>query len=127
MGLEYRKIETEEKFKELVEEFYFLVDSEIKKVEAQIQMKDNNGIIFSIPKIISLINTIGYLRGQDNAFIDARPSTNFQSELYKNEDMFEKRLKIIIEYIAKEENEAYTSRLKEYFIKNRTYIQEGGL
>ena len=77
-------------------------------------------MVGGLPKLVSLVNTIGYLRGQDNAFLDVRPSTSVQNELYENESEFEARLTVIIDKIIESgEVEYYKRRMDEYFLRAR--------
>jgi hypothetical protein len=120
MAINFKAVETKEEYLNLVEKFSFLVDSELKLTEGYIESHNNDSIISSLPKLISLANTIGYLRGQDNAFIDVRPQgMGIQDDLYQNEDNFEARLNKIIDYIVANDKEGYTNRLNQYFIKAR--------
>lgn len=77
----------------------------------------------SVPKLISLVNMIGYLRGQDGAFLDIRPDSEggYQDELYNNENEFEKRLTDFLIAIAPEaqRKEALKFELEQYYIKAR--------
>ena len=119
MPLLLQSIKNGEEYKDLVEKFLYLVDSEFEKCES-LKNSDISGLATSMPKLISLVNTIGYLRGQDNAFVDVRPSIDFQDELYRNEDLFEKRLYALIEFInSSEARDKYKFCVKEYFLKAR--------
>ena len=72
--------------------------------------------------LIALVNTVGYLRGQGGMFLDIRPMTSHQKQLYAYEDMFEVRLNRLIGIILNSEvNEFYKERLDAYFIKARTH------
>lgn len=119
MPISPKPINDAEEYKDLVEKFSFLVEKEFEKCE---KMKDGDilGVIQNLPKLISLVNTIGYLRGQDGAFLEARPHTDFQPDLYKNEDVFEAKLYKLIDFISSPEAKArYRQRLEEYFLKAR--------
>lgn len=74
-----------------------------------------------MPAIISLVNTVGYLRGQDGMFLDIRPRTENQGEFYKYEDQFETRLDKLIDILMdSDEKDFYIERLESYLIKSRT-------
>lgn len=74
-----------------------------------------------MPAIISLVNTVGYLRGQDGMFLDIRPRTENQNEFYGYEDLFEKRLNKLIDILMdSDEKDFYQERLESYLIKSRT-------
>jgi hypothetical protein len=123
--MKFKDIKTADEYKDLVEKYSWLVDSELKKVEQNIREHPANldVNIESLPKLISLVNVIGYLRGQGNAFIEVRPDgvAEFQRELYDNEDAFEGRLREIIKAICVDTIylEKYKAVLDRYFLKAR--------
>lgn len=124
--MKLQPIETAHAYMDLVSRYSWLVDSELKKAESAINESPEHGpesIINSIPKLISLVNVVGYLRGQDYAFIDVRPHEviNQQSELCKNEDEFEARLIKIVQaaYDNPKNREKYEWRIRNYFLKAR--------
>lgn len=123
MSLIFQKFESEEQYKKFVEQFYYLVDGELKKSEKLQEENDHRNIAFTIPKIISLINTIGYLRGEDGVFVDSRPhGLSFQNELYGKEQEFEERLYKLIKYVRSSPSADFCkARLEEYFFKNRNF------
>lgn len=99
MKLVFKKINNEDEYQNFVEQVYFLADQELKKAE-EIKIKDNHhDLALVLPKLVSIVNIIGYLRGQDNIFVDFRPHVSFQQELYLMEEEFEKRLSQLIDYI----------------------------
>ncbi len=122
--MEYESIKTAEEYINLVKRYSWLVDSELEKVEKTIAKNVKAVEIQSLPKLISLVNVIGYLRGQDGAFLEARPDNvaNFQKELYANEDAFEHRLDKIIGIISTDPDHAekYRSILEQYYVRART-------
>ncbi len=74
-----------------------------------------------MPALISLVNTVGYLRGQDGVFLDFRPKTENQKEFYEYENNFEKRLEKLIDILlASNQKKFYLDRLESYFIKVRS-------
>jgi hypothetical protein len=74
-----------------------------------------------MPALISLVNTVGYLRGRDGVFLNIRPQTEDQAEFYKYEDQFEKRLDKLIDVIMdSDEKDFYKERLESYLVKSRT-------
>lgn len=119
----FKKIETAEGYTEFVRTFALLLDKQLTLMEGY--MKSANGahdLVQQMPALISLVNTIGYLRGQDGMFLDIRPNTpENQKEFYELEDMFEKRLNSIIDFLLQsDEKRYYQERLEMYFIKART-------
>ncbi len=106
------KIENEETYKLLVESYYYLVDMELQKAESKMQNDEHESLSFLLPRVMCAVNTIGYLRGQDNIFVDFRPPVNFQRDLYAIEDECEKRLSNLLNYIA-------TTQSKQLFIEEK--------
>lgn len=119
--LTFKKLETAEAYKQMVSEFSFYVDAQLRIFENSAE-KNDYSFFSSMPALISLVNSIGYLRGQDGMFLEIRPQdSEMQRDLYKNEDHFEMRLQKIIDGIrASEFFEQYQERLQEYFIKSRS-------
>ena len=121
--MKFTDIKTAEEYIDLVGKYLWLVDSELQKLEANVKEHPEQINMESLPKLISMINVIGYLRGQDGAFLDSRPEGvgEYQTELYKNEDAFENRLNEIIKTIcANPKNlESYKGTLERYFLKAR--------
>lgn len=123
--MKFSEVKTASEYKELVSKYSWLVDSELKKVEQNIKDHPANleVNIESLPKLISLVNVIGYLRGQGNAFTEVRPEgvTEYQRELYDNEDAFEGRLRDVINTIcANPKNlDRYKAALERYFVQAR--------
>ncbi len=115
-------IDSAEKYTEFVRAFATLLDKQLTIVEGYVNRKDGaHNLIQQMPAIISLVNTVGYLRGQDGMFLDIRPRTENQKEFYEYEDLFEKRLGILIDFLLNsEEKEYYQERLESYFVKSRT-------
>ena len=118
MAIEFQQPATADEYRDLVQKYSFLVDAQLKLVE---ENEDNHYLIGFLPALISAVNVIGYLRGQDNMFIDARPWLDFQTELYRNEDAFEHRLSALISRIMNSANsEEYKNRIQEYYMNVRT-------
>lgn len=118
-----KKIESAEEYTEFVRAFATLLDQQLTLVEGYMDRKDGvRDLIHQMPALISLVNTIGYLRGQDGMFLDVRPSApENQKEFYGYEDMFEKRLDTVIDFLLhSDEKEYYRERLESYFVKART-------
>lgn len=119
-----REIKSENEYKDFVEKSAFLVDSELKKVEKIKEEGDHHVVALSLPKLISIINFAGYLRGQDGMFLDFRPYplVDYQQELYKMENEFEKRLFALINWVkTTESKDLAVFRLNEYFLKHRGF------
>lgn len=122
MEFSFKNIDTEEEYKDFVEQFCFLVDKELIKAEDMKNKGNHHNLALILPKIISAVNIVGYLRGQDNMFIDFRPHVSFQNELYKIEGEFEKRLFTLIDYIKLSDSKDLSkSMIKEYYLKNRGF------
>lgn len=111
---------------DLVEKFSALVDQELCNLETnQRDGRYARDIALRMPAIISAVNVISYLRGQDGMFLNYRPqdlsSTGLSSAFYGNEDAFEHRLQGLIDYLGTtEENAFYRETLERYYITART-------
>jgi hypothetical protein len=102
-----------------------LVDAELSALES---MKDGKERIYfmaeRLPALISAVNMIGYLRGQDGMFLDFLPmdfiTADIQSPLAINELAFEKRLDALLTEVGKsEQRENFRERLERYYIQAR--------
>jgi len=122
MDIQKRQLSTPEEYTNFVMGFVTLVDEQLSVWENRAKNKENlHDLARQMPAIISLVNTVGYLRGQDGMFLDIRPQTENQSEFYKYEDLFEKRLNKFIDILMdSEEKDYYKERLESYLIKSRT-------
>lgn len=79
-------------------------------------------VIDDMPALISLVNIVGYLRGQDAMFLEWRPEVGpaEQSELYQNEQALEEQLTAVIDRLmASRFAGQYQQRLEEYFVESR--------
>lgn len=117
-----KKMESAEEYTEFVRAFATLLDQQLTIAEGYASSKEGvHDLVQQMPALISLVNTIGYLRGQDGIFLDIRPRTENQKEFYEYEDLFEKRLNTLIDSILNsDEKEYYQERLESYFVKVRT-------
>ena len=116
----FEKINTEEEYKIFFNQYCFLVDQEIEKAENIKSQKDHFRIANILPKLISSVNVVGYLRGE--FFVDFRPQVSFQHELRLTENEFEKRLSLLIDYVKNSESvNIYEQALKEYYLKFRGF------
>lgn len=121
--VENKKImESAEEYTEFVRAFATLLDQQLTLLEGYAKSKEGaHDLIQQMPALISLVNTVGYLRGQDGMFLDIRPRTENQKEFYGYEDLFEKRLGALIDFVlSSDEKEYYRERLESYFVKART-------
>lgn len=102
----------------LVEHYSYLVDQELGVVE---RASENQYVIDRLPHLICLVNVVGYLRGQDNVFMNSRPEgIPFQDALYTNEALFEKRLAAVIGRVRESGGEvALRTRLEQYLVNFR--------
>lgn len=120
MELEPKPIQNEIEYKEFVERYCYLVDGELKNAESLQTENGHHDLALLVPKLISIVNVAGYLRGQDNRFIDLRPHVSFQSALHKKEDEYEKRLSALIELVKSSDSAEFLSdRIQEYYLKHR--------
>lgn len=122
MDINKKHVENAEEYANLVRAFVTLLDKQFTIwEECAKDSKDLHELARRMPALISLVNTIGYLRGQDGVFLDVRPGTENQEEFYGYEDAFEKRLQQLIDMlIDSDERKFYRLRLDSYFVKFRT-------
>ncbi len=103
----------------LFENFTSLVNQQFTQFEDE--NKEIHEIAKGLPALISLVNTIGYLRGQDGVFLNFRPQTDQQTRFYKVEDEYEARLEKIIQKVMNSTEKAfYEQNLHSYFCQTRT-------
>lgn len=116
------KVTTSDDYITLVEHFSGLVYEEFRLAGADLRQGRIHEVARILPAFISLVNTIGYLRGQDGVFIEVRPQTpKYQDALYANELRFEAQLEDFIDTVlASSEASYYKDRLREYFVDART-------
>lgn len=121
MSINPQPISEPQEYLTLVEQFSWLVDAEMTKYEGILEAGDLNVVIENMPKLVSLVNTIGYLRGQDNAFED-RPHLESNKVLYEMEDAFEKRLNAMIDVIRSSDEKYltwYRNKMDQYYMRTR--------
>ncbi|MBP9864492.1 hypothetical protein KBC54_03530 [Patescibacteria group bacterium] len=103
--------------------YYSLVSFALDQAEEMLDKKDLEWLISRMPGIISMVNSVGYLRGQDGFFLDNRPQplSEIQKELYGMEDEVESRLQKLTDAMSDSEvSDAYLERLTQYFIRARS-------
>ena len=122
MDIQKQQLPTAEEYTKFVREFATLLDKQLSVWEDRAKNKENlHELARQMPAIISLVNTVGYLRGQDGMFLNIRPRTENQNEFYGYEDLFEKRLDKLIDMLMdSDEKDFYKERLESYLIKLRT-------
>jgi hypothetical protein len=122
MDIQKQQLSTADEYTRFVREFATLLDEQFNVWEDRAKNKEKlHDLARQMPAIISLVNTVGYLRGQDGMFLDIRPRTENQSEFYGYENLFEKRLNQLIDILMDSgEKEYYKERLESYLIKSRT-------
>lgn len=109
----------EKEYIDLFNNFKTIIDKQLEYFETNTE--NNHELANKLPALISLINTIEYLRGQEGMFLNFRPHTSNQAEFYKIENEFEKRLeKLITRILNSEEAEFYKTKIHTYFCEVRT-------
>jgi meiotically up-regulated gene 157 (Mug157) protein len=110
-----------EEYAEFVRKFATMLDKEFESLEKYSEdPKQHNKLAERMPALISLVNTVGFLRGQDNVFLGTRPRVDNQEELYGYEDYFEKKLQRLIDILmSSDAKEFYLRRLAQYFVEAR--------
>lgn len=125
MDIQKIHVTTSEEYVEFVRKFATLLDEQMSTIEKKAETEGVSAVVSQIPPIISLVNTMGYLRGQDGMFLDIRPSTAYQKEFYALEDMFEARLyKLVDAIMQSDQKQYYVDRLDKYYMKARAYNRE---
>lgn len=122
MNIQKQQLSSADEYTKFVREFVTLLDEQLSVWEDRAKNKKNlHELAHQMPAIISLVNTVGYLRGQDGMFLNIRPRTENQREFYGYEDLFEKRLNQLIDILMdSDEKNFYKERLEIYLIKSRT-------
>lgn len=122
MDIQKQQLSTADEYTKFVREFVTLLDEQFSIWEDRAKNNEElHDLARQMPAIISLVNTVGYLRGQDGVFLDIRPQTENQTEFYKYEDQFEKRLDKLIDILMdSDEKDFYKERLESYLVKSRT-------
>lgn len=118
------EITTPGKYVDFVQKFVTLLDKQLAYFEENLKEDNLHNIASSMPALISLVNTVGYLREQDGMFLDIRPRTDNQKDFYEYEYAFEMRLNKLIETVLdSKEKDYYISRLTSYMVESRTKQQ----
>jgi len=124
--MEYLLPKTGEEYMDVAKSFSSLTDAAIARVETISEPGRAHEIALRLPMAISLVNAIGYFRGDDGGFYEVRPqdivgNRDAQSELYAQQDTFERRLQVLIdEVLDSKEADFYRERLQEYFVRSRS-------
>ncbi len=107
----------------LAQAFFNLVEQECGRMKSLILAEGPSAAVHQMPALISLVNCVGYFRGQDGMFREAHPPSigDLQTFLYKMEDAVEKQLEEIIQLILASEpaKQEYKERLMNYFVRSR--------
>jgi len=122
MDIQQKQLSNADEYTNFIREFVTLLDKQLSIWEESAKTKKElHDLAHQMPAIICLVNTVGYLRGQDGMFLDIRPRTENQKEFYGYEDLFEARLEKLIDILmVSDEKEYYLERLESYLIKSRT-------
>ncbi len=102
------------------ESFFAMAERECVRMKERIEKEGASAAVHQMPALISLVNCVGYLRGQDGMLYEA-PRSGILGPLYKMEDTVEKHLDEIIQSIlaADQVKEVYKERLMNYFVRSR--------
>ena len=100
----------------------FLIDEALRPIEIMIDGTpediDEEFLIVRLPAFVSLINTIGYLRGAESILVDARPPglMEYQKQMLDTEIALEARLSRIFEFFtARGMGDRLRNQLGEYY------------
>jgi hypothetical protein len=111
---------------EMVARLSFLIDCEISAGEDKTMLidqapkKEVEEICWLVPRLISMSNTMGFLRGQDNRFTNFRPdgiTPDEQNDLYADADFVQQRVQdIIIKLIEAGYKLQLTKAMQKYYM-----------
>ena len=114
---DYARLQNEDDFRVLAEMLALLTDYEMRRLR-----KSNDDVIDKMPILISLVNTLGFLRGQHGAFrgLSIRDD-DLRTLIRKNEIKYENRLGTFILNNIKGEGmkERYKRKLTTFFVDFR--------
>lgn len=110
---------TAEEYLQTLTRLCALVDGQMITAEEAQTKGDLRSVAQALPPLISMVNTIGYFRGEDNQFLSGRPPevTHYQEELRAYEKGFVDRLSSLISFIMQsDERTHYRQLLHEYYL-----------
>lgn len=111
---------TSDQYLAFASEFASLVKMALAKAEGDIA-QDAHAVAKTMPALISLVNSVGYLRGQDSILVDFTPEGTDRKPLYAAEDECENRLnKLISTLLQSDEAAYYRQKLENYLVKSRS-------
>lgn len=116
-----KEIKTPEEYLDFAQKLAYLTDLELSQAEQSV----NQGYDVSqrLPALISMVNTVGYLRGQDGMFGHLEPKLNLEDKkpLFQNEKEFENRLSVMIDKVMfSKYADDYRRALENYYVRVRT-------
>lgn len=122
MNINFKELNSGEEYTDFVRAFTTLLDKQFAICEWRLKEKGGlHDVAYQMPALISMVNTLGYLRGESNMFLDFRPHTDNQDEFYTYEKLFGARLQKLIDLLlASQEKQFYHDQLERYFIQFRT-------
>lgn len=98
-----------QEYTNFVREFVALLDQQLVIWEESAKdSRELHELARRMPALISLINTVGYLRGQDNVFLDVRPRTENQKEFNDYTNM--SNTDSVMNQILAEESQGHRTR-----------------
>ncbi len=120
---EFQAVLASAEYLAFAQSFFTLVENECLRMKLEAQTQGVDTVIHQMPALISLVNCVGYFRGQDGMFRREHPTSvgDTQKLLYQMEDRVEKLLNDIIELILASEpaKAQYKERLMNYFVRSR--------
>jgi hypothetical protein len=101
-----------------------LTGAALSDLEASRDRGDLGSTARGLPPVVSLVNVVGYMRGQGGVLLSHRPAgvQDHQAALYAAEDAAEKRLWALIDAVCAdpESRVAYLASMREYYLIHRT-------
>ncbi len=111
-----------EEYVAFVEKYCSLLNEQLLIYEERVKNPSRiSSVVNQLPPLIALVETVGYLRGQDGLFLYLRPSTNEQKRFYSLEAEFEARLQKLIQTVLRSDfKDDYLQQLQAHFEYART-------
>ncbi len=104
-----------------VRQFVTLTNQKLSEAEEAILDKTRiNSVADMLPGIIAMVESTGFLRGQDGFFHEIERTGESQNEFYSYEDGFLKRLdKVILAVVESEAKEFYNDKMNHFYVMSK--------
>lgn len=98
--MKYKEIKNKEDYQSLVEGFCYLVETEIREAEKIASLGSWRDLSACLPRLITMVNLLINLRDNFKTILPFEERGDLQSELYKVEDEFTKRVNVLISSVS---------------------------